>query len=281
MKKTSNLIRLILSITFILNLSIFAANTDYDETFYDLSDYKGLKGQALKSKLHRLIESTHRTQSYGSLYNAYFEGDIDRDFEGDHSIMDMYSERPNGEESYNYHGRSDTCGNYRGEGSCFNREHLFPQSAFNKKSPMRTDYFHIYPTDGYVNGVRSNHPFGEVTDVEWTSSNGSKLGKNRSTGYSGSFFEPIDEFKGDIARGLLYFAIRYEDRIKSFRHEMLDGSDDQVYKDRFLNILLKWHKQDPPSEFEKNRNDNGFKFQGNRNPLIDHPEWVSQIWDNL
>ena len=271
-------------ILFVFSLQLaqpLASTNDYDQTYYDLNKLKGLKGRSLKSALHHLLDQTHRSQSYGALYYAYLEGDLDEEFEGDHSIMDMYSERPGDSERYNYFSRGDTCGNYRGEGSCFNREHLFPQSAFNKRSPMRTDYFHVQPTDGYVNNVRGSHPFGEVVDVEWTSENGSKLGRNRASGYSGDFFEPIDEFKGDIARALLYFAIRYEDRIRSFRHRMLDGSDDRVYDKPFLDILLRWHKLDPVSAFEKRRNDNGFKFQGNRNPLIDHPEWVSQIWDHI
>ncbi len=251
------------------------------EKYYDMSKLQNLKGQSLKTQLYKLLEKTHNAQSYGALYSAYFEGDVDRFYDNDGSVVDIYSENPQGKDSYNYFNRGDTCGAYSNEGDCFNREHLFPQSAFDKRAPMRTDYFHIFPTDGKVNGVRGNHPFGEVSDVEWTSKNGSKLGKNSSSGYRGYYFEPIDEFKGDVARALLYFAIRYENRIESFRHEMLDGSADKVYKAPFLKFLLKWHKEDPVSDFERRRNDNGENYQGNRNPLIDHPEFVAQIWDNL
>jgi len=76
----------------------------------------------------------------------------------------------------------------------------------------------------------------------------------------------------------LYFATRYEHRVKNFSHIMLNGSEDQVYADWFLNLLIKWHKQDPVSEHEIHRNEIGFKFQGNRNPFIDNPEWVEKIW---
>src|SRR5690606_39825219 len=91
---------------------------------------------------------------------------------------------------------NDQCGNYSGEGSCYNREHLIPQSVFNEGSPMKTDGHHVVPTDGYVNGQRSNHPIGKVSSASWTSTNGSKKGTSAVPGYSGTVFEPIDEFKG-------------------------------------------------------------------------------------
>ncbi len=278
MRKPQNLVKLLLTLAFVLIGLAPTAASSYNGNYYKQAGLNGLSGYALKTALHKLLDKTHHAQSYGALYYAYLEGDKDLDYEGDGSIMDMYSEKPDDRERYNYSSRGDTCGSYRGEGDCFNREHLFPQSAFSKRSPMRTDYFHVYPTDGKVNNMRGSYPFGEVADTEWTSENGSKVGKNRSLGYSGFFFEPIDEFKGDIARALLYFAIRYESRIRSFRHTMLDGSSDQVYKKNFLDILLRWHKLDPVSAFERRRNDNGEEFQGNRNPLIDYPEYVSKIW---
>ena len=61
---------------------------------------------------------------------------------------------------------------------------------------------------------------------------------------------------------------------------MLNGSKDQVYKTWFVKLLLKWHKMDPVSQHEIQRNNVGQKFQGNRNPFIDHPEWVEAIWGN-
>lgn len=277
MRKPQNLVKLLLTLAALLSFSVAAA--PYSGNYYKKGKLAGLNGYGLKTALHKLVKKTHQARHYGELYRAYLKGDLDVDFEGDRSIVDIYSENPKGEDSYNFHSRSDTCGSYRAEGDCFNREHVFPQSGFYKKLPMRADYFHIFPTDGKVNNMRSNYPYGEVTKVEWKSKNGSKLGKNRSLGYNGYFFEPINEFKGDIARALLYFAIRYEDRITSFHHVMLDGTSDHVYKKNFLAVLIRWHKLDPVSDHERRRNDNGESFQGNRNPLIDHPEYVSQIWE--
>lgn len=88
------------------------------------------------------------------------------------------------------------------------------------------------------------------------------------------------KFKGDIARALLYFATRYEDSIQGFNHEWLDGSKTQVYRSCVVRLLLKWHTMDPVSEHEIKRNEAGFTYQGNRNPYIDHPEWVNLIWDS-
>ena len=107
---------------------------------------------------------------------------------GTNKIWDMYS-------NCNYTAGSSQCGNYSGEGNCYNREHTVPQSWFNEASPMKSDVFHVIPTDGYVNGWRSNYPFGEVSSATKTSSNGCKLGPSSVSGISGTVFEPIDEYK--------------------------------------------------------------------------------------
>lgn len=235
-------------------------------------------GFALKSKLNKILKASHQDKGYSALISVYFRSDVDKTYENDGSIVDIYSEEPASYDPYTYKSKKKKCGSYKGESDCFNREHLFPQSAFGKKSPMRSDFFHVYPTDGYVNGKRSSFPFGEVNHASWTSRNGSKLGNNTFGKYRGKVFEPIDEFKGDVARALLYFATRYEHRAKGMRHAMLNGTKDQFYADWFINLLIKWHKQDPVNQHEIQRNEIGHKFQGNRNPFIDNPQWVEKIW---
>lgn len=267
-----NLAKLIVIISSTYSLAFASTKSIYYSGFDSLSGYQ------LKTQLNQKLRKTHRDKGYGALISVYFSSDVDRTYDNDGSIMDIYSENPTSYDSYNYHNRKRVCGNYKKESDCFNREHLFPQSAFHKKNPMRSDFFHVYPTDGYVNGHRSNYPFGEVNHAKWTSRNGSKLGTNTFGKYRGVVFEPIDEFKGDIARALLYFATRYEHRIKSFNHKMLNGTKNQVYADWFIDLLLKWHRMDPVSQHEIHRNEIGFKYQGNRNPFIDHPEWVEKIW---
>jgi endonuclease I len=239
---------------------------------------ESLQGYSLKSALAKVLARDHVEQSYTSLIDIYFISDLDTTYENDGSILDIYSEIPNASDPYVYRSRSQKCGGYRQESDCFNREHLFPQSVFHKQYPMKSDFHHVFPTDGSVNGKRWHYAFGEVGKPTWQSMNGSKLGINVTRGFSDTVFEPIDEFKGDIARAMLYFATRYEDQIAAWDHEMLNGSSDQVYADWFLNIMLKWHKQDPVSKHEIHRNNVGQSYQGNRNPFIDHPEWVEKIW---
>ena len=102
------------------------------------------------------------------------------------------------------------------------------------------------------------------------------------------FFEPIDEFKGDIARMLLYFAVRYEDEVTdsswddhTTTNNPLNGTNDQVYEIWYLRLLYEWHQDDPVSGREINRNNEAYNFQGNRNPFIDYPEYVDSIWGTV
>ena len=244
-------------------------------------------GYTLKTQLYNIIRG-HNTQSYDNLYDCYETSDRDYFYENDGTVLDIYSENPTGTDPYNYSAttRGDRCGNYSVEGDCYNREHLFPQSVFNRASPMVSDAHHILPTDGKVNGQRDNWPFGKVGTANWTSSNGSKRGSNLNSGYSAGFtgtvFEPIDEFKGDVARCILYMAVRYENVIANWNNwEMLDGTNNHVFNNWALNTLLTWHAQDPVSAREVTRNNAVYTYQGNRNPFIDHPEYAASIWGTV
>ncbi|WMS90982.1 endonuclease [Pseudoalteromonas sp. HL-AS1] len=246
---------------------------------------QGLSGYALKTELYNIIKD-HNAQGYSAIWNFYDSSARDTYFENDNSILDMYSEKPNGSDSYNYAAVSDQCGNYSGEGGCYNREHSFPKSWFGGTiEPMNSDVHHIYATDGYVNSKRSNFPFGEVASASFTSTNGSKLGSaSSSLNYSGTVFEPIDEFKGDFARAYFYMATRYENVIGTWQtkttssNAVLNGSSNQVFESWVVAMLLNWHNSDPVSQMELDRNQAAFEFQGNRNPYIDHPEFVEMIW---
>jgi endonuclease I len=235
---------------------------------------------ALKTQLYNITKG-HTDNGYGGLYTTYQSSDVDHFYENDGTVLDMYSENPSGTDPYNYStGSTQRCGNYSTEGDCYNREHIIPQSTFNSSAPMVSDAHFITPTDGKVNGQRSNYPHGTVGSVTWTSLNGSKLGSSSMAGYSGTVFEPIDEFKGDIARMYFYFATRYENTVSGYSYPMFDGSSNQVFTTAFLNMLLTWNNQDPVSAREIERNNGVYSFQNNRNPYIDHPEYVQQIWSS-
>lgn len=235
-------------------------------------------GYTLKTQLYNIIKD-HTNNGYAGLYTTYQTSDVDNFYENDGTILDMYSENPSGTDPYNYTtGTTQRCGNYSAEGDCYNREHIIPQSVFNEQSPMVADAHFITPTDGKVNGMRSNYPHGNVNSATYTSQNGSKLGSSAVSGYSGTVFEPINAFKGDIARMYFYFATRYENTVSGYSYAMFNGSSNQVFTTAFLNMLLAWHAQDPVSAREIARNNAIYARQNNRNPFIDHPEYVNQIW---
>lgn len=245
--------------------------------YYD--DVSGKTGYTLKTSLYNIIKD-HNAQTYNDLWDLYPTSDT----KTNGKVWDMYSDVPGGTPAYEYTFITDQCGNYSGEGSCYNREHSFPKSWFNDASPMVTDAFHIVPTDGYVNGKRGNLPYGEVGTATYTSSNGSKVGACDYPGYTGIVFEPIDAYKGDFARGYFYMATRYEDIIAGWETNntngdaMLNGTSDQVFEDWALDMLIAWNNADPVSQKEIDRNEAIYNFQGNRNPFIDHPEYVASIW---
>jgi endonuclease I len=257
-------------IIFIYLSLIFA---DIPNGYYNSAE--GLEGNTLKIALHNIIDN-HDSQSYGSLHD-HFES---TDHKSNGTVWDMYSDVPNGNPSYVYHFvDSDHCGNYSGEGDCYNREHTWPQSWFNSGNPMKSDLFHVYPTDGYVNSHRGSYPYGDVGSASWTSTNGSKKGNCSNSGYNGIVFEPIDEYKGDIARTYFYMSTRYYNEDSSWDNtDMTNGAE---IKSWAITVLLNWHQLDPVSEKEINRNDEIYDIQDNRNPFIDHPEWVDCIWTDV
>lgn len=275
-----------LSIAALLAISVSIGEAETAEYHAGAKYYastKNLTGYALKTALHKIIKS-HTDQGYWAVWGFIAKHDIDRYYEQDATVLDVYSESPHGVDAHSFTPKSHQCGNYVKEGECYNREHSFPRSWFNSADPMFSDIHQLFPTDGYVNEMRSNFAFGEVGKVQLQSRNGSKLGKSKTQGYRGIVFEPIDEFKGDIARAQLYMAVRYEDQIASWEKNnsrgdvALDGTSDRVYEQWYLDLLLKWHEADPVSQKERDRNDAAYDYQGNRNPFVDNPQWVELIW---
>lgn len=144
----------------------------------------------------------------------------------------------------------------------FNCEHVVPQSWFDKAMPMRGDLHHLFACETECNSFRSNSPFTDFPDFEEAIRN--NCGKSE-----GRKFEP-GFGKGEVARATLYFLLRYPGLI---------NNSNQEYKPENLQILLDWHKKYPVTEHEKHRNMAiaSSDKQGNRNPLIDFPEWADLI----
>lgn len=236
-------------------------------------------GATLKTQLKDIITNGHQDHGYGGLWTGYQTTDRDYYYENDGTILDIYSERPTAADPYNFTYSTNQCGSYGNEGDCYNREHIVPQSLFNEASPMKNDIHFIRATDGKVNGMRSNYPFGKVGTATFTSLNQSKLGNSVSAGYGGTVFEPIDEFKGDVARMIFYFVTRYENQLSTFSSgNMLGNSAYPGLQTWELNQLLAWHNLDPVSPAEIGRNNASYTYQGNRNPYIDNPNYVNLVW---
>jgi endonuclease I len=234
----------------------------------------GLAGTQLQLALHNIIDD-HTVISYGDLWD-YFE---DTDKKSNGKVWDIYSDIPGGTPPYEFTFYTDQCGNYNEEGDCYNKEHSFPKSWFGGEVyPMYSDLFHVYPTDGWVNNKRGNYEYGEVNNASWTSMNGSKLGNCSYSGYNGTVFEPIDGYKGDLARTYFYMATRYYGEDGNWPgSEMTNGAQPLEWA---LNMLYDWHLQDPVSQKEISRNNAIYQIQDNRNPFIDHPEYAGVIWFN-
>ena len=237
-----------------LNVLGILAFAQPSATYY--SSINNQTGATLKTALRQVITSSHNTGvSYNGLWTAYKTTDRDYFYEDDGSILDYYSENTTLTDPYIYTWGSNQCGNYSGEGNCYNREHIIPQSLFSQNSPMKNDVHFIRATDGYVNGIRGNLPFGLVGSSNYTSQNGSKRGSSITPGFSGIVFEPVDAFKGDIARMFFYFVTRYETQLSNFSSgDMLGNSAYPGLKPWFLQQLLLWHAQDPVSKEEIHRN---------------------------
>ena len=249
---------------------------DPEVAYYQNAD--GKKGAALKTAMCGIIYN--RTEkSYDYLWTAYKTTDV----RSDGKIWDMYSNITN-------YTPVTSGSSYSKEGDTYNREHSWPQSWFGSNAPMYTDLHHIYPTDGFVNGKRANYPFGETSSPTYTSANDfSKLGPCSYSGYTGTVFEPADEYKGDFARTYFYMVTCYEEKLHDWYTNysstdvvhVIDGSTYPGLQTWQLNMLMEWAKNDPVSEKETARNNAVYAIQNNRNPFIDYPGLEEYIWGTM
>lgn len=239
-------------------------------------------GYTLKTQLFNIIDN-HTDRGYAGLYTTYATSDVDHYYENDGTMLDMYTENPTGSEcAFTYGTNQDDGTGGTAECQKYNREHIIPQSVFGSATPMYSDAHFVVPSDKYVNAQRGDFPFGRTSAPTNTYTNGSKKGPNLNSGYSagytGTIFEPINEFKGDIARMIFYFATRYENQVAGWTYTMFNGTSNQVLTNAHLEILKQWHILDPVSQRERDRNNAVYVRQNNRNPYIDHPEWVAVVW---
>ncbi|HEY5835052.1 endonuclease I family protein [Streptomyces sp.] len=233
-----------------------ATTTAYDSTYY--KNAIGKTGTSLKSSLHTIISSQSKI-SYDAVWNALKVTDQDPNNSG--NVILLYS------------GTSRSKALSGGDVGDWNREHVWAQShgGFGTSAGPGTDLHHLRPADVQVNSIRGNKDF----------DNGGSAVSGAPGSYTDSnSFEPRNADKGDVARMILYMAVRYEGDDAWADLEPNDSvSNGSVPYHGRLSILKQWNEQDPPSAFEEARNQIIYDiYQKNRNPFIDHPEWVEAIW---
>ena len=294
MKHRHHIFSLVFAVVLLLPLPVRAITSSY------YSSINGKKETALRDALYTITSAGPSGMSYDGLWTAYQTTDVyPSDSTGKAGkIWDMYSDclfTPTGK------GTGKQCGTYSGVCDCFNREHSLPKSWFNEKTPAYYDLGHIVPTDGKVNGMRSNNVFGECASGYATWGTG-KLGKAKAvttmnvkgsstitTTFTGTAFEPADKYKGDFARMYMYMVIRYKpgnsnsvNLAAAGEGRTMFNSTDTNYglTDYSIALLMKWHRQDPVSQKEIDRNNGMETTQGNRNPFIDYPCLAEYLWGN-
>lgn len=241
-------------------------------------------GVQLTEAIHSSI-SNHTDVGYSGLWAVYSTTDVYPADSTDKAgqIWDIYS-------SCDYIYAANQCGNVGAVCHCYNREHSIPQSWFGESSPMKADIYHVYPTDGAVNGQRGNYPYGECRDGSNKGGHAlGRLGKSTLVGYEsvGTVFEPVDEYKGDLARTYFYMATCYYD--KQFTKDN-QGMGAKVFTwtnnhagltPYAVALFMKWSREDPVSQKEIDRNEAIYQYQHNRNPFIDIPGLEEYLWGNM
>lgn len=212
------------------------------------SGTNNLTGESLKTALKAAASNGHNSLGYNTARNRMFM-DIDNQKISQGASVNTLEGVYTGQVITNYANRSEA------QNMGFNTEHTFPQGFFSSNEPMKSDIFHLFPTNGNANSQRGNLPFGVVSGNPSWSIGGSKKG--------GGKFEPRDEQKGQTARAMMYFVIRYQDYSNHFA-----GQE---------NILRTWNEDFPVTNLEEDRNDRIDQYQGNRNPFIDYPQFVERF----
>lgn len=246
---------------------LFATTAIAQAEYYTSID--GTKGgAALKTALYNLIKN-HKQISYGSgtssTWGAFYTTDAVIE-NGQRRVLDMYSNEKR------YFGSKGSAV------SGMNIEHSVAKSWWGGgKNNAYCDLHHLNPSDQDANSRKSNYPLGELTSVSWD--NGvTFVGKANIDGSSQNAYEPCDEYKGDFARTFMYMFTCYQDLTWEYTWMNYENSTYPTLKPWAVELLLKWHKQDPVSEKEVNRNNAVHAVQGNRNPYIDYPQLADYVW---
>jgi endonuclease I len=227
---------------------------DIPPGYYDGTE--NLTGEALKTVLHSII-SNHTRRSYAQVWEDLKI--TDEDTNNTNNVLLLYS------------GFSYPKSLNGGDPDEWNREHVWPSShGFEESDTAYTDIHHLRPTDVSVNGARGNLDF---------DNGGTESGEAPGNFSDGDSWEPRDAVKGDVARMVFYMSTRYE-QTGNYDLELVNYAGTSGPILGVKSTLLQWHIDDPVDTYELNRHEKIFNIQGNRNPFVDHPEFVAKIWSD-
>ena len=219
----------------------------YSKAYYNSTENK--IEQDLKTALKSRITQGYNQLSYNAARDAMYMTIDNQKVNGQNATQNTLEGVYTGFTVTGYTSRTDA------QNQGFNTEHTFPQGFFSQNLPMRSDLFHLFPTQQNANSQRGNLPFGVVTGTPSWQNGGSKKGSTK--------FEPRDKQKGPVARAMFYFVIRYQDYANH-----VAGQE---------SILRQWHEDFPPNDISRRRNDDIEAVQNNRNPFIDYPQFLERI----
>jgi endonuclease I len=255
----------IVTITICLLCSILLQGQDYYKTAFN----KG--GDSLKSSLNQIIKN-HTEFPYTSSSTDVWDilKETDRDENDSNNVILIYS------------GRSVNAAQEYNSGKGWSREHVWAKSRgdFGTDEGAGTDVHHLRPCDVSVNSTRNNRNFDDCITCKEVIDNGFNTGSKRDENLW--TFEPPDDYKGDVARMIFYMTVRYEGDSLVADLELTDsllGNTDKSPLQGVKTTLLKWHRNDKVSDWERNRNEIIYKdYQKNRNPFIDFPELAEYLY---
>ncbi|MDE6100147.1 MAG: endonuclease [Paramuribaculum sp.] len=227
--------------------------------------YSTLKGKSesdLKTALFQIINPHTLVSSYQNLPQYFQKTDV---YPNSSRWWDMYSDIPLYAPSF----------------SGLNREHSLPKSWWGGLTniPAYTDLNHLYPSEAAANQAKSNYPLGKVVGTKRFDNGMSVVGVGENSGGAAYVFEPADEYKGDFARTYFYMVTCYQNMDWKYTYMCRNGVYPSLQQ-WAIDLLLEWHRGDPVSQKEQDRNEQVFLVQNNRNPFIDHPDLVEYIWGN-
>lgn len=233
-------------------------------------NYSGLSGEDLFVALYDDVNAGAKVLSYGEARDIMYSQVDNVTRNGRNGVMTAYSQvfMPGSSEDGGFYKET---GDLNGDGVVdsqgVNAEHSWPQSFFNKALPMKSDLHHLQSTFVTPNGRRGSYPYGMVSAASYSTNSGSKLGDE--------VFEPCDADKGNTARAMLYFMVRYYDRA------IRNGGYSKEFWNEKIGTFLLWNRQDPPDADEIRRNELVFKYQKNRNPFIDDYTLADKVGEKM